>query len=165
LPPARRVCDTLDPHNKGAIMGFDALLFVNIALGIVGGILAAATLIVSKKPNAKAMIDKLTPFQALIGVGMVAISIINFFRMLGGFTSTLKYMPLLGASALAMLGSGVLLGALFGMPQIAKWVPGESSAEQKALELSKKVAPYQVMLGIIAIVSSLIMMLYMFRIL
>jgi hypothetical protein len=121
--------------------------------------------IVSKKPNAKAMIDKLTPFQALIGVGMVAISIINFFRMLGGFTSTLKYMPLLGASALAMLGSGVLLGALFGMPQIAKWVPGESSAEQKALELSKKVAPYQVMLGIIAIVSSLIMMLYMFRIL
>ena len=146
-------------------MGFDILIFVNICLGIAGGILAAAALIVSKKANAKAMIDKLTPYQALIGVGMVGVSIINFFRMLGGFTTTLKYLPLLGSSALAMLGSGVLLGALFGMPQIAKWIPGESSAEAKALEPSKKVAPYQVMLGIIAIVSSLIMLLYMLRIL
>jgi hypothetical protein len=53
-----------------------------------------------------------------------------------------------------------LLGALFGMPQIAKWIPGESSAEQKAVELSKKVAPYQVLLGVISLVSSLIVLLY-----
>jgi hypothetical protein len=33
------------------------------------------------------------------------------------------------------------------MPQIAKWIPGESAAETKATELSKKLAPFQLILG------------------
>ena len=146
-------------------MGFDALIFVNILLGIVGGILAAAALIVSKKPNAKATIDKLTPYQALIGVGLVAVSLINFLRLVGHLTDMFKVNLLWAAGFLAMVGCGVVLGALFGMPQIAKWIPGESSAEQKALELSKKVAPYQVLLGVVLFVASLVTMLYMFEIL
>ena len=146
-------------------MGFDTLIFINILLGILGGILAAAALIVSKKPNAKAMIDKLTPYQALIGVGLVAVSLINFLRLLGHLSDMFKVNLLWAAGFLAMVGTGVVLGALFGMPQIAKWIPGESSAEQKALELSKKVAPYQVMLGIISFVASLITLLYMLEIL
>ena len=144
---------------------FDVLVFVNVVLGVLGGLLAAAALIISKKPDAKQYIDKLAAYQAIIGVGMIGVSIVNFFRMLGGFTMTLKYLPLLGSSVLGMLGSGVLLGALFGMPQIAKWIPGESSAEQKAVELSKKVAPFQVILGIISVISSLIVLLYLLHIL
>jgi hypothetical protein len=146
-------------------MGFDALIFVNIVLGIAGGILAAAALIVSKKPNAKQMIDKLTPYQAMIGVGLVGVSLINLLRMIGDISVLMKFVPLFASAMLAMVGSGILLGALFGMPQIAKWIPGESSAEQKALELSKKVAGYQVVLGIIAIISSLVVLLYMLGIL
>ncbi|HEX5062495.1 MAG TPA: hypothetical protein VFV99_24150 [Kofleriaceae bacterium] len=134
-------------------------------MGVLGGLLAAAALIISKKPDAKQYIDKLAAYQAIIGVGMIGVSIVNFFRMLGGFTMTLKYLPLLGSSILGMLGTGVVLGALFGMPQIAKWIPGESSAEQKAVELSKKVAPYQVMLGVISVISSLIVLLYLLKIL
>src|SRR5688572_24169381 len=99
-------------------MGFDALLFVNIILGILGGILAAAALIVSKKPDAKQLIDKLTPFQALIGVGLIAVSLINFIRMLGSISIILRYATLFGIGVLAMMGAGFLLGALFGMPQI-----------------------------------------------
>jgi hypothetical protein len=146
-------------------MGFDALVFVNIILGILGGILAAAALIVSKKPDAKQLIDKLTPFQALIGVGLVAVSLINFLRMLGTITDAFKVNLLWAAAFLAMVGAGFALGALFGMPQIVKWIPGESSAEQKALDISKKVAPYQVLLGIVALVASLVMLLYQFKIL
>lgn len=146
-------------------MGFDALVFVNIILGILGGILAAAALIVSKKPDAKQMIDKLTPFQALIGVGLVAVSLINFLRMLGTITDAFKVNLLWAAAFLAMVGAGFVLGALFGMPQIVKWIPGESSAEQKALDISRKVAPYQVLLGIVSLVASLLMLLYMFKIL
>jgi hypothetical protein len=144
---------------------FDTLIFINILLGILGGILAMATLIVSKKPDAKAMIDKLTPYQALIGVGLVGVSLINFLRMLGHLSDMFKVNLLWAAGFLAMVGAGVALGALFGMPQIAKWIPGESSAEQKALELSKKVAPYQVLLGIVLVIASLVTMLYMFQIL
>ena len=144
---------------------FDVLVFVNVVLGVLGGLLAAAALIISKKPDAKQYIDKLAAYQAIIGVGMIGVSIVNFFRMLGGFSMTLKYLPLLGSSILGMLGTGVVLGALFGMPQIAKWIPGESSAEQKAVELSKKVAPYQVILGIISVISSLVVLLYLLKIL
>jgi hypothetical protein len=146
-------------------MGFDTLIFVNIILGILGGILAAAALIVSKSPNAKATIDKLTPFQALIGVGLVAVSLINFLRLVGHLTDMFRVNLLWAGAFLAMVGSGVLLGALFGMPQIAKWIPGESSAEAKALELSKKVAPYQVLLGIVSAIASLVTLLYMLGIL
>ena len=146
-------------------MGFDALVFVNIVLGILAGILAAAALIVSKKPDAKGLIDKLTPFQALIGVGLMAVSLINFLRMLGSISIILRYATLFGVAFLSMVGAGFLLGALFGMPQITKWIPGESSAEQKALELSRKVAPYQVTLGVISLIASLITLLYLLRIL
>jgi hypothetical protein len=58
----------------------------------------------------------------------------------------------------------ILLGALFGMPQIAKWIPGESSAEQKALELSQKIAPYQVVLGVIGLASALVYLLFRFNV-
>ncbi len=35
---------------------------------IAGGILAASALIIARKPNAKQLIDKLTPYQGWIGV-------------------------------------------------------------------------------------------------
>ncbi|HEY5923217.1 MAG TPA: hypothetical protein VIV11_16170 [Kofleriaceae bacterium] len=145
--------------------GFDAPYFVNVILGILGGLLAAAALIISKKPDAKQYIDKLAVYQALIGVGLVALCLINFLRAMDGFGMALKYAPVFGATLIAMLGAGFVLGALFGMPQIAKWIPGDSSAEQKAVELSKKVAPYQVMLGIILFVASLLQLLYQVKIL
>lgn len=150
---------------QGGPMPFDVLIFVNIVLGVLGGLLAAAALIIAKKPDAKQYIDKLSAYQAIIGVGLIAVSVINFIRALGTITAMLRFLPLWGASFIAMIGTGVLLGALFGMPQIAKWIPGESSAEQKALELSKKVVPYQVVLGVIAIVSGLLQLLYMLHIL
>jgi len=39
-------------------------------IGIAGGILAASALIIARKPNAKELIDKLTPYQGWIGVVM-----------------------------------------------------------------------------------------------
>jgi hypothetical protein len=141
-------------------MGHDVLILINIILGLLGGVLAAAAMIIAKKPDAKQYIDKLAAYQALIGVGLVALCLVNFLRSMDGLGTVLKYIPIFGATLLAMLGTGFLLGALFGMPQIAKWLPGESSAEQKAVELSKKVAPYQVLLGIVLMVCSLVQLLY-----
>jgi hypothetical protein len=134
--------------------------WLHLILLILGGILAASAFIVAKKPNAKQTIDKLVPFQAFIGVGLLVMSIltwldigiINIFRLL-------KYWPLGGIAAIGGVFSGILLGALFGMPQIAKWIPGESSAETKALELSKKVAPIQMIVGVIALVSGALILL------
>jgi hypothetical protein len=146
-------------------MGFDALVFIHVVLGVLGGLLAAAALVIAKEPDAKRYIDRLAMYQATIGVGLIAVSVINFLRMLGHITAMLRFTTLLGAAFVAMVGAGFLLGALFGMPQIAKWIPGDSPAEQKALELSRKLTPYQVTLGVVSVIASFVMLLYMLRIL
>ena len=44
---------------------------ITVVLLLAGGLLGAANLIVAKKPNAKELIDKLTPYQGWIGVALV----------------------------------------------------------------------------------------------
>ncbi len=138
---------------------------VNAILLILAGILAVSGLILAKKPDAKAMIDKLVPFQAVIGVAILAMGLYNLFRSLSALMDVFKIGALLGVAIWGYLLSSILLGFLFGMPQIAKWIPGDSPAEQKAMEFSKKVAPFQTLLGIIGIASALIYLLYRFQIL
>jgi multisubunit Na+/H+ antiporter MnhC subunit len=126
--------------------------WLHIILMLAGGILGVSGLIVAKKPDAKALIEKLVPFQAFIGVGLLAMGIwallqigpINMFKVI-------KVMPIISLTAIASSYGSILLGFLFGMPQIAKWIPGESAAETKAAELSKKLAPYQLILGAIVL--------------
>jgi hypothetical protein len=132
---------------------------------IVGGILAISNLIVAKKPEARQMIDKLLPYQAGIGIALLVIGLWNLLRSLSGIFQVIKFMPLLGITVLAMIVCSILLGFMFGMPQIAKWMPGNNNAEQKGMELSKKLAPYQVILGLVGIGSALIFLLYQLRIL
>jgi hypothetical protein len=85
-------------------------------------------------------------------INWIRIGIIDIFRFL-------KFWPLGGIALIGAVFSGILLGALFGMPQIAKWIPGESNAETKALELSKKVAPIQMIVGAIALGSGFLILL------
>jgi hypothetical protein len=136
----------------------------NAVAVILGGILAISGLIIAKKPEAKSLIDKLSPYQAIIGVAMIALGVVNLIRSLPYLGDLFKVNLLFALSILGMLAVSILLGALFGMPQIAKWIPGDSPAEQKALELSQKVAPYQVILGLIGLASSLIYLLYRYNI-
>jgi hypothetical protein len=132
---------------------------------IVGSILAISGLIIAKKPDAKALIDKLSPYQAVIGVAMLATGIWWLLRWGRELVHAFELNTFLAVSIWGVIGVSILLGALFGMPQIAKWIPGESSAEQKALELSQKVAPYQVALGLIGLASALVYLLFRFNVL
>ena len=139
---------------------------INALVLIVGGNLAVSGLIVAKKPDAKELIDKLVPYQAIIGIALLALGIVNLVRWLGNHVFTLlSVAPLFGLTVLAMIFTSILLGFMFGMPQIAKWLPGEGGAEQKGMELSKKLAPYQVIIGLIGLASALLMLLYRFSIL
>jgi len=129
---------------------------VNVLLLIAGGILAVSGLIVVQKPNAKELIDKLVPFQALIGVGMLVLGILNLLRTFGDLFASIRNTPVVGIAWFVVLGASILLGFLFGMTQIAKWIPG---AEQKGTELSRKLAPFQVLLGLAGLAASLIWLL------
>jgi len=135
---------------------------INALLLILGSLLAISALIIAKKPDAKAALDKLVPFQALIGVGLIVLGIINFISVLPGLTDIFKVNLLQAAAVLAVIGDSVLLGALFGMPQIAKMIP-DQKAEQKAMQISQKVAPYQVVLGLVGLAAVLVYFLYRFK--
>jgi hypothetical protein len=139
---------------------------INALVLIAGGILAVSSLIVAKKPDAQKLIDKLVPYQAIIGVALLVLGIVNLIRGLGNhLLDILRIVPLFGLTYLAMCVTSILLGFLFGMPQIAKWLPGEGPAEQKGMELSRKLAPYQILIGIVGLVAALLMILYRLRIL
>jgi hypothetical protein len=133
---------------------------LNALLLVVGGILAVSGLIVAKQPNAKELIDKLVPYQAIIGVAMLAFGVLDLLRTLGILFTWIRVSPLFGVSWLAVLAASILLGFLFGMPQLVKWMPGTGAAEQKGMALMNKLAPYQVILGVGGIAASLIYLAY-----
>lgn len=143
------------------VMGL--LLVLNIALLLVGGALALSGLIIAHQPNARGVIEKLMPFQALIGVGMLVVGVLNLLRFLGVLVSAIKVSPLYGMSMLAMFVSAILLGLVFGMAQIAQWMPGHAQAQQKGQALVQKLIPYQMILGILGIGASLIYIAYHFN--
>ena len=146
-------------------MTFDLLTFVNALVVILGGLLAVSALIIANKPDAKNVIDKLVPFQALIGVGMIGLAIVNLARMFSVLSNMFSVHFMWALGVWTMFGAGALLGLLFGMPLIAKMVPGNSTAEQKVLELTRQIAPFQVLIGLGAIAGSLLVLLFQFKIL
>jgi hypothetical protein len=118
---------------------------------ILGGILAASGLIVSKKPDAAKLIAKIQPYQATIGIILLVWNVWWLIHLgPGSVFSALSHTPVNAIFILAGLFSGILLGILFGMPMVAKM---SASGAAKGEELGKKLAPYQLLIGLIALAS------------
>jgi hypothetical protein len=119
---------------------------------IAGGILAASALIIARKPNAKDLIDKITPYQGWIGIVMFFWGIwgvLGSLRTLGALSSQPILWTLLLASGVADLVVGFLLG--FGL--ITKYTLGSSpTAQKKGQEIRVKLAAYQGVFGLLAVV-------------
>ncbi|MBK7071163.1 MAG: hypothetical protein IPH44_02570 [Myxococcales bacterium] len=133
--------------------------WITVIMLTLAGVLALSGLIIAQKPQAKDLIDKLVPFQGIIGVVLLVWGIINAARMLphmNDMTASGFPMSILLA-AVGTLVAELGLGFLFGMPLVAKWIPGDSPAEQKAMEMQKKVLPFQSLLGVVAIVAAVLM--------
>ena len=132
---------------------------------IAGGLLGASGLIIAKKPDAKELLNKLVPYQAGIGVGLLALGLLTLLRWLGHMMDFFKIAPLFSAALYGSCFVAMALGFFFGMPLIAKWIPGDSPAEEKAEAMAKKLAPFQTILGIAGIVCGLLLVLYRMNIL
>jgi hypothetical protein len=166
------------------------LVVINCLLAILGGILATSNIIVAKRPDAKQLIDKLTPYQVFIGVGLVIVGLIDFVKSLKGLTDFFKVNLFSAASLLTMIACSVLLGLLFGAPSFMKMLSGgpppppnnpyaqqyqqmmmqqqgyvpPSPAQNRLQELTQKIAPFQVMIGLLALLAALVTLLYQFKI-
>lgn len=121
-------------------------------ISIAGGILAASALIVAKKPNAKELINKLTPYTGWIGVVMFLWGIwgvINIVRFLG----VLTHAPIMLLFAIAIALSDLAVGFLLGFGLITKYtLHGNAVARARGENVRAKLVPYQATFGIISIV-------------
>jgi len=138
-------------------------------LCIIGGVLAASSLILSKRPDAKKALDKIAPFQGIIGVALLGWGLWDLYYFLIGdgaligkfirafgdkvpgkfkiWTYTFYYIGILE----------VLLGFLLGYGLIASKVGGknpEMAAKGEAMQ--KKLAGIATPLGIIAVLTGLL---------
>lgn len=132
---------------------------------IVGGLIAASGFIVKKAPDAQKLVNKLLPYKAFIGVGLLVLGVFNLIDNIGHLSAFFKVSFLFGLAILLTIAAELLLGFLLGMPQIAKWVPGDSAPEQKALEVQKKLVNFEIPIGFIGIAAGVLMLLYKLKIL
>ena len=118
-------------------------------IAILGGILAASRLIIAKKPNAKELIDKLTPYQGWIGL------ILSFW----GLWSTIHLVLNIGSIglvwiiALAISVVEFVVGFVLGYGLISKYfLEKNEAAKEKGQQLRLKLIKYQAPGGIILLI-------------
>ncbi len=114
-------------------------------------IIAVPSLVLSKKPNAKELLEKIEPYQGWIGLVFCIFGvwgIITSILNIGWLTSS----PIWWISLLAGSIVEATLGFMLGFGLINKLVIGNNErAKEKAAELRNRIAPKQGKLGILGI--------------
>ncbi len=133
------------------------MFYIVPILLILGGILAASSLIVAKKPSAKDLIAKIAPYQAIIGVALLATGIWRVFWLLSeNIFSGFAHAPVNSIVYVAAVFSAILLGLMFGMPMVGRL---SASGAAKGAEMAKKLAPYQTLIGLIGLAAGVLWLL------
>lgn len=129
---------------------------------IAGGVLASSGFIISKKPNAKELIDKLVPYQGWIGAVMFfwgiweTISVVTHLGQLGEAPLRFVFWMLVAASDL-------LVGFLLGYGLITKYAFGKNEqAQQKGAAVRAKLVKWQAPLGLLAVVMGVLYLVWLY---
>jgi hypothetical protein len=139
-------------------------MYPRIILILLGGILAASGLILAKKPDAKDLLNKIVPYQGLIGVALLGYGLFDLITNLDLFKMVLHFKPML--FSLTLLGwfvGSIILGIILGTPVIGKYAGGGN--EEKVMNMQKKLLPFQTLFGIIGIAVGALLLLYQLNIL
>lgn len=122
---------------------------------ILLSIIAVPSLILSKKPNAKELLDKVEPYQGWIGL------VFSIFGIWGIISSLLSLEVLTNAPIwwiTLFVGSIVeaTLGFLLGFPVISKIISKNApDYQQKNIKIREKLVPLQGKLGILGVISGI----------
>ncbi|PID38850.1 MAG: hypothetical protein CSA65_08435 [Proteobacteria bacterium] len=128
---------------------------------IIAGILAASSLIVARKPNAQEYIDKLTPYQGWLGVGLFVWGIVDLIRLFGYIGLLFKVKFLLAVFLLVAVPIEILLGFILGFGLITKYALSKNeTAMEKGRAIRKKLAPLQGVIGIAGIIVGLLVIVW-----
>ncbi len=128
------------------------------------GLLAVPSLILSKKPDAKALFDKVAPYQGWIGVIFCLWGIWGIIDSLLNISPLLSLVPFLWIIWFVGTVLMALLGFILGFGLIKKHALSKNpAADAKGEAFLKKLLPLQGMLGILAIVVGIIQILIYIR--
>lgn len=121
-------------------------------ISIVGGLIAASSFVVAKKPNAKELLDRIAPYQGFIGIGMLVTGVLWLLQILPHIGSILSAAPLRGGITIAALACTILVGFLLGYGLLSKWVLSKNeAAKEKGQQLLVKLTRVQVPLGLLTV--------------
>lgn len=122
---------------------------IGIIIAILGGLLASSSIIIAKKPNARELIDKVTPFQGWIGVVLAVWG-------LWGIISSVLSIGNLGLYWMITLFVAIVefvVGFLLGYGLISKYLlESNETAKEKGQALRMKLTRYQIPAGLILVV-------------
>ena len=118
---------------------------------IILGMLGAANIIIAKKPDARVIIEKFSPYQGWIGVVALFYGVFEVIQAIGllswmseGLFQMLWVITFFGSAVLQ-----ISLGLLLGVGTLKTFVK-EPRVTEKLTTMSQKLAPYQGTLGLVS---------------
>lgn len=113
------------------------------------GVLGAANLIIARKPEAKELIAKISPYQGWIGFISMFWGVWGIIYSVLTLGTWLKLYPVWWITWLAASVIQLLLGTLLGVGTFKSFVKQEQ-AVKKVDQMVEKLSPYQGTLGLVA---------------
>lgn len=126
-------------------------MLINAIFLILVGALGASSFILSKRPDAKEMFDKVAPIQGWLGVVSAfwgLWGVINVILNLGVLLKAIVPFAISLVGSVSLFGTGFLLGFNLIAAFTAKKSP---EAAKKAEELRQKLVTYQIPMGFVCI--------------
>lgn len=126
------------------------MLLLTGILMVVAGLLAAASLVVAKRPEARAAIDKLAPFQGIIGVVAAVWGAWQLIQALihVGLITKAPFLWSLGFAAAAVM---LALGFILGYALIARYAMRTPEAAAKGELVRARLVKVQTPLGLASV--------------
>ncbi|MDR2036545.1 MAG: hypothetical protein LBQ60_01335 [Bacteroidales bacterium] len=119
---------------------------------ILLGLLAVPSLLLSKRPDAKELFDKVAPYQGWIGLVFAIFGLWGIIDCIINI-GLLSKIPVYWLTWLLVAAVEASLGFILGYGMISKYVLSKNpTAAEKGEQLLKKLVPLQGNLGIIAII-------------
>lgn len=117
-------------------------------IAIIAGVLAAASVVIKKSPDAANLIEKIRPYEAGIGAAALVLGILRLLSVMTAF----KFGLIWGLVYTACTASCIVMGFLLGYPLIQNFLLDELSEDAKAKsgEVYEKLTPYKITSGLVA---------------
>lgn len=148
---------TLQPLPNQSLTQMALGLFPLLAL--IVGLISAANVFIARMPNAKQVIDKISPYQATLGLVALVWAILALVSWAGmpgrmGFVTNV--------TSLVCLASSIVAGFLLGFPLLQTYIFDDMSenARRKSDNLRKALLPFHVLAGLTAFGSGIYLFLF-----